>query len=334
MVTSPSTITEEAPADRLARLGERLRTGEYAAPNLRGVIVREPDGDLRPLTIPPFIDRVAQRAAAQALSPGLEQLMYHGSFGYRPRRSRESARAAIQAAYREGYRWVYESDIDDFFDTVDWDRLKTRLIALYGDDPLVALILSWMAAPVEYQGELIARRAGLSQGAPLSSLLANLMLDDFDADLEHGGFCLIRFADDFMALCKDRAEAEAAARTAVQSLADLGLRLNPGKSQILPFAQGFRYLGYLFVDSLALDVSGEKAATASAAAPATAPPHSWLARLASRTPQILTAEGQLRPVEPSAPAATLVPEADLPMQLGESEDQGTVLFVTGRSALL
>jgi hypothetical protein len=90
----------------------------------------------------------------------------------------------------------------------------------------------------------------------------------------------------------------------------------------------------LFVDSLALDVSGDKAETASAAASATAPPHSWLARLASRTPQILTADGQLRPAEPSAPAAMLVPEADLPMQLGESEDQGTVLFVTGRSALL
>jgi hypothetical protein len=186
---------EEAPADRLARLGECLRTGEYAVPNLRGVIVREPDGDLRPLTILPFIDRVAQRAVAQALSPGLEQLMYHGSFGYRPRRSRESARTAIQAAYREGYRWVYESDIDDFFDTVDWERLKTRLIALYGDDPLVALILGWMAAPVEYQGELIVRRAGLPQGALLSPLLANLMLDDFDADLEHGGFRLVRFAD-------------------------------------------------------------------------------------------------------------------------------------------
>jgi CRISP-associated protein Cas1 len=241
--------------------------------------------------------------------------MYHGSFGYRPRRSRESARTAIQAAYREGYRWVYESDIDDFFDTVDWERLKTRLIALYGDDPLVALILGWMAAPVEYQGELIVRRAGLPQGASLSPLLANLMLDDFDADLEHGGFRLVRFADDFVVLCKDRAEAEAAARAAAQSLADLGLRLNPGKSQILPFAQGFRYLGYLFVDSLALDVSGDKAETASAAAPATAPPHSWLARLASRTPQILTADGQLRPVEPSAPAAALAPAADLPLQL-------------------
>jgi CRISPR-associated endonuclease Cas1 len=81
-------------------------------------------------------------------------------------------------------------------------------------------------------------------------------------------------------------------------------------------------------------VSGDKAETAPAAAPATAPPHSWLARLASRTPQILTADGQLRPVEPSVPTAALAPAADLPLRLGESEEQGTVLFVTGRSALL
>jgi CRISPR-associated endonuclease Cas1 len=292
------------------------------------VIEREADGDLRALAIPPFFDRVAQRAVAQVLTPGLEPLMYHGSFGYRPRRSRHTARQMIQAAYQAGYRWVYESDIDDFFDTVDWSRLRNRLTALYGDDLLVDLILRWMAAPVTYQNQLIQRSAGLPQGSPLSPLMANLILDDFDSDLENAGFRLVRFADDFLILCKDRSAAEAAAHTTAASVADLGLSLNQAKTGIRTFNQGFRYLGYLFVNGLALDVSGQR--EEGNAEPAPPPPRSWLAQLLRRTPQALSADGELPPKPPVAPPA--VPA--LFIQRGEEAPEGTVVFITGPPALL
>ena len=134
------------------------------------------------LAIPPFWDRVVQRALVQRLAPAMEPLFSAASHGYRPGHSRHSASDAIQRAWREGYRWVYEADIDDFFDSLDWQRLAERLRALYRDDPAVELLLAWIAAPVDYQGLRLERTRGLPQGAPLSPLLANLMLDDLVID--------------------------------------------------------------------------------------------------------------------------------------------------------
>ncbi|MGH8610644.1 MAG: CRISPR-associated endonuclease Cas1 [Gammaproteobacteria bacterium] len=325
---------DEHLSDRLQRLAQRLASSQYQTPPLRGVILDKPDGGLRPLAVPPFIDRVAQRAVIQVLSPGLEPLMYHGSFGYRPRRSRHTARQMIQAAYQQGYRWVYESDIDDFFDRVDWQRLGTRLRGLYGEDPLVPLILSWVSAPVEYRGQTIARGAGLPQGSPVSPLLANLMLDDFDSDLETAGFRLARFADDFVILAKDRAEAEAAGHAAAESLADLGLAVNPDKTRILSFDQGFRYLGYLFVNSLALDVSGEPRAPKDT--PASIPPASWLARIAHREPYEISENGALEPVPKPAPGVVPEPALHPPpsISIGERDTEGAMVFITGAPAFL
>lgn len=338
--TDGDTEGDEGLAERLERLAVRLASERYQPPPLRGSVLRKPDGGLRALAIPPFLDRVAQRAVAQILSPGVDPLMYHGSFGYRPRRSRQSAKQMIQAAYHEGYRWVYESDIDDFFDSVDWTRLHNRLTALYGDDPVVDLIMAWMAAPVDYQARRIQRTAGLPQGSPLSPLLANLMLDDFDSDLEAMGFRLARFADDFVILCKNREEAEAAAGAAVQSLAEIGLRINQDKTAIRSFDQGFRYLGYLFVNSLALDVGGQKKLEAETDSPP--PSASWLARLHQRTPQAIGESGQVAATVQTTALAPPVEGADRHSEQnesgtfvhGEQDESGSLVLVTGSPALL
>lgn len=285
--------------DRLSRLGQALAAG-YVPPPLFGRIEHDADGGLRALAVPRFSDRVAQRAVAQVIGPGIESLLSEGSFGYRPGRSRHSARSQIEAAWKEGWRWVFEADIDDFFDSVAWDRLAVRLRGLFGDDPLVPLILAWMAAPVAWRGEVLPREAGLPQGAPLSPLLANLFLDDFDRDMEHAGFRLIRFADDFVVLARDRAEAEAAAEAARQSLAGIGLALHPDKSRVASFDQGFRYLGFLFAGGVTVDTAGEPRP---AVLETTPPAASWLARLAARQPSPLPAGGLLPPraIPSSAP---------------------------------
>jgi hypothetical protein len=171
---------EEVPVERLQAALDRALAGDYRPPPLRGLVLPKPGGGSRPLAVPPFFDRALQRAVAQILTPALEAAQYRHSYGYRLGRSRQGARDAVQAASREGYSWVYESDVQDFFDSVAFERLGVRLSALYGEDPAVRLILDWMRRPVEWRGRLIERELGLPQGSPLSPLMANLMLDDFD----------------------------------------------------------------------------------------------------------------------------------------------------------
>lgn len=314
---------EEACVERAGRVLEKLAQGRYPPPPLLGFVKQDRDGGLRPLAAPPFLDRVAQRAVAQALGPGLESLQYAHSYGYRPGRSRLDARYAAQAGWREGFRWVYESDIADFFDSVDWDTLALRLRGLYGEEPALAAILAWIAAPVSYQGELIQRRQGLPQGSPLSPLLANLLLDDFDRDLENAGFRLLRFADDFIVLCKTPQQAQEAHAAARASLADHGLALNPGKTRVAAMADGFRYLGYLFLNDLAVDVSGQRADTQ----PPKIPPLSWLARAGRRPPLPLPAPDAPLRTAPTAQTQALATAA-------EADTQGTLLCVAGDGTLL
>jgi group II intron reverse transcriptase/maturase/CRISPR-associated endonuclease Cas1 len=316
---------EEAFLDRARRASARLLENRYEPPPLLGFVIHDRDGGPRPLAAPPFLDRVLQRALAQVLAPGLESLHYAHSYGFRSGRSRLDARFAIQAAWREGFRWVYESDIAEFFDSVSWDRLAGRLHALYDDDPAVARILAWMAAPVRYEGELIPRVQGLPQGSPLSPLLANLLLDDFDRDLETAGFRLIRFADDFVVLCKTQEQAQEAHAAALASLAEHGLRLNPEKTRVAAMSDGFRYLGYLFLNDLAVDVSGQPGADP--AAPAPIPPLSWLARAKNRPPRPLDPNRPLR--RPAPP-----PPAPVPRAVGEIGAFGTLLCITGDSTVL
>ena len=172
---------DEIEHDTLERLKKKIsdmQHQQYNTPLLKGVLISKNDGGVRALAIPPFTDRVLQRALAQIISPGLEQLFYPRSYGYRPGKSRISAKENIQSAWRNGYQWVYESDIEDFFDSVNLQRLKERLMALYDNDAAISAIINWMSAAVSFEGEVIERKNGLPQGSPLSPLLANLMLDD------------------------------------------------------------------------------------------------------------------------------------------------------------
>lgn len=331
----PGETPEEMPLERLQLALDRALQGDYRPPPLLGSILATPSGGVRPLAVPPFFDRVLQRAVAQVLCPALEAAQYRHSYGYRAGRSRLNARDAIQTACREGYGWVYESDIEDFFDSVDRRRLEVRLRGLYGEDPLVDLLLAWMGQPVEYQGQTIARPLGLPQGSPISPAMANLMLDDFDSDLETLGFKLIRFADDFLVLCKSPEQAELAHRAAVESLAEHGLALNPGKTRIGKTSDGFRYLGYLFVNDMAVDVSGHKQ---EAQGRPEIPPHSWLARLGERTPRAL--EGP-DPQQKDAKAPLPLAGEGLgrggtkpPAKIGSMDELGQLVCVSGAHATL
>ena len=312
-----SDFSSQAPTDTLNELADALKTGNLEAAPLRGVVLRKGDGDLRALAIPPFWDRVAQRAVCQVLAPSLDSLMSYSSFGFRANCSRQKAAAHIQRLYRQGYRWAFESDIEDFFDSVNFNHLTLRLESLFDEDPIIGQIMAWMQAPVKYQAHYLQRDRGLPQGAPLSPLMANLLLDDFDDDLRAHGFQLVRFADDFVILTKSPEQAQQASELARDSLADWGLKLNETKTRIVSFEQGFKYLGYLFVNDMVLDVGGSKAEVfqkqvsqkqlsqkqpslkqlsqkqSSQKQPPQPQLSGWLGRIAARTPLALDSQGQL-----------------------------------------
>jgi CRISPR-associated protein Cas1 len=185
-------------------------------------------------------DRVAQSSLAQILTPLLDKEMEEGSFGYRPGRSVADAVRRVEALRRQGFVWTIDADIDDFFDTIPIDALMARFSASVSDSPLSDLVALWLE-----QGA--TRGRGIAQGSPLSPLLANLYLDALDETLSRGGLRIVRYADDFLVLAKDRPAAEAGFAKVEKLLAEHGLKLDPQKTRIAAYDDTLRFLGHMFV---------------------------------------------------------------------------------------
>ncbi|MCB2186992.1 MAG: CRISPR-associated endonuclease Cas1 [Deltaproteobacteria bacterium] len=240
----------------LENLRESLRSGTYHPGPLRNISIPKRDGTPRPLSIPTVADRVVHTALCQGLSPILEPEMEDSSFAYRPGRSVQMAVDRIERYFRQGYRWVVDGDIDDYFDSIPHHSLLEILRRHVDDDKVLGLIAQWLEH-AQPDG------TGLAQGSPLSPLLANIYLDDIDERICRAGVRLVRFADDFVLLCKSPAQAREAQEEMADLLAEHGLRLHPEKTRIVSFEQGFQFLGRLFVRSLvlehdrALDAPGE-----------------------------------------------------------------------------
>lgn len=243
----------ENPDEALEQLSGRLARGTYRPPPLHGFIGAKRGGGVRPLVVPPLEDRVAQRAAAMTLGESIETILEDCSYAYRKGFSRAGAARAIASAYDDGYRHVLDADIASFFDAVDWDLLGAKLDALFPSEPLVGLVRQWMEAPVLFDGRRIIRSRGLPQGSPLAPLLANLFLDEFDEHLLGRDYRLVRYADDFVVLCRNVDDALAAREEARGALMRLGLSYNEEKTAIRSMDDGFTYLGYLFCRSAIVD---------------------------------------------------------------------------------
>jgi len=233
-----------APA-RLARLRCTLRDGSYLPGPTRRVSIPKKDGTARELNIPCVIDRVAQTALAMELAPLLDAEFEDASFGYRAGRSVAAAVARVRVLRSEGRVFAVDADIDNFFDSVPHEGLMARLGQSMSDGPATRLIGLWLEAAG-------AGGRGLAQGSPISPLLANLYLDRLDEAFSTRGARIVRFADDFLILTATRADAEAAVARARGLLAEHGLRLDPDKTRVRSFDEGFRFLGHLFVRSLVM----------------------------------------------------------------------------------
>ena len=239
-------------------LSTEVAGGRYQPAPIKRVWLPRPGKSSRPLGVPTVRDRVLQKALAQVITPLLEEEFEECSYAYRRGRSVRMAVERIGLLQRQGFRWVVEADIENFFDCIPHARLLDELNAVVHDAELVALVAQWLTAPVQDGNRLLPVTLGVVQGSPISPLLANLYLDHLDEALLNKGFALVRYADDFIVLAKSRERAEAAVELSDVVLRDLELKLNPLKTRVVNFDSGFKFLGWNFVRSLAVPATSDK----------------------------------------------------------------------------
>jgi RNA-directed DNA polymerase len=230
-------LTVEAFPEQLRARAETLRQqlldGSYRPSALRRVTIPKPHGGERQLGIPTVQDRLVQQALLQVLQPLLDPAFHARSYGFRPNRSAHQAVAAAQEYVREGYDWVVDLDLEAFFDHVNHDRLMSRLGERIADKRVRWIVRRFLQAGVMENGVRTPTREGTPQGGPLSPLLANLVLDELDRELDRRGLRFVRYADD----CNVHVRSERAATRAFENLTGfiegvLKLKVNRAKSAV------------------------------------------------------------------------------------------------------
>lgn len=236
--------------ERLDRLHEDLKTGAYRPDAVRRAYVPKPGTDeRRPLGIPNVADRVVQGALRHVLEPIFERKFLASSYGFRPEVGAKDALRAVERGLKRGVSWVVEADFRRCFDSIPHEGLLAEVRREIGDERVLELIGRMLRAGVMETGGYAPTAAGTPQGGVISPLFANVHLHPLDVACQAAGLELVRYADDFVILCRTRAEAERALALVHAQAAERGLTLHPDKTGLVDVASGedFEFLGYRFV---------------------------------------------------------------------------------------
>jgi group II intron reverse transcriptase/maturase len=225
---------------------EKLEAGRYEPSPVKRVEIPKPGKGTRQLGIPTVQDRFIQQAKHQVLSPQFEPTFSAHSYGFRPGRSAHDAVKAARAHVEAGYKWVVDIDMEQFFDTVNHDRLMARMQGVVKDKRVLRLVNAFLKAGVMVNGVVVEMKEGTPQGGPLSPLLSNIVLTELDQKLEERGHRFVRYADD----CNIYVRSERAARRVLASTKRyveerMRLRVNEAKSAV-DLAVRRQFLGFSF----------------------------------------------------------------------------------------
>lgn len=229
--------------ERLQQIILAVRMNTYKPRPLRQRrIPKKTPGEFRTLQVPTVSDRVLQRAVLQVLHPVFERHFMDCSYGYRPRRGLAGALRRILVLRENGFVWVLDADIDDFFGQMDHNLLLDFLKHDLPDESLMPLIKRWLRHGCLNRSVPV----GISLGSPLSPLWANVFLHRLDRSLAEAGWPSVRYADDFLVFSETCAEGEAILPVVGRMLEALKLRYEPSKTNVTSFEKGFEFLGVRF----------------------------------------------------------------------------------------
>ena len=229
-------------------LSDRLKDNTYRPQGIRRVHIPKPGTtETRPLGIPTVRDRIVQAAIVNVIEPIFERDFARHSYGFRPKRRCKDALRRVDQLLKAGYVHVVDADLKGYFDSIPHDRLLQRLQTKISDGRVLSLIKAFLQAKTMEGTRVWEAESGTPQGAVLSPLLSNVYLDPLDHLLARLGFEMVRYADDFVILCRTAQQAQAALELVQTWVAENGLTLHPTKTKVVDArTEGFEFLGYRF----------------------------------------------------------------------------------------